>query len=100
MSKAYFRQVESLRRDHKQTQEQIDMVTDEDRIDLDELVMPLRTKPHKLKIPLPARTDRESWDDFFGRPYLTNKGYSELRSKIRQGKNERMDHRMKWARTW
>lgn len=106
MSKAYFKQIESLRRRHKKTEEQIDMITDSDRINLDELSLHINyaqsdaitDEAYKLKIPLPTRTDKEAWDDFFGRPYLTNKGYSELRSKIRQEKNERMDHRMKWVK--
>lgn len=106
LNKAYLKHVESLRRDHKQTEEEIDMLMDDERNAVNELSINLNyaqsdalvDTAYTLKVPLPARTDKELWTDFFGRHYLTNKGYSELRTRIRQEKKETLEHRMRWVK--
>jgi hypothetical protein len=99
LNKAYLKRVESLRRDHKQTEEEIDMLMDDERNAVNELSININyaqsdalvDAAYSLKVPMPARTDEESWNEFFGRPYLTNKGYSDLRSKIRQERKDRRE---------
>jgi hypothetical protein len=105
LNRAYLKKVEELR-NQGQSEVQIDMLVDEDRNDIMSLDMDLAymlndrlvTEAYKLRVPTPSREDKEMWHDFFGRPYLTDKGYSELRSRIRQEKKERLDHRMMWVK--
>jgi hypothetical protein len=44
-----------------------------------------------LKVPLPSRSDKEAWDDFFGPEILTPRAYASLRSAIRQEQKERKE---------
>jgi hypothetical protein len=98
-TKIFFKQIEVLKKDYKKTPEQIDIITEEAGIRLNELSLHLDyaksdaiiKEAYRLKVPTPSKTDKEAWDDFFGRPYLTNRGYSDLRSKIRQERKERRE---------
>lgn len=98
LSAAYFREVENLRI-QGMSEEEIDMTIDEDRITLSELQVnidyaesdALLEQAAKLKVPRPPKTDQESWETFFGRPYLTHAGHAKLRSGIRQEKKERRE---------
>lgn len=52
----------------------------------------------RLSVPLPDRNDGEFWEETYQtkRQVLTDKGYSVLRTAIRQERRERTD----WIRTW
>jgi len=98
LSAAYFREVESLRSQGASATD-IDMRLDDERNTLNQMQVSityaesdaLLEKAAQLKVPRPPKTDQESWETFFGAPYLTHAGYDKLRSSIRQEKKARRE---------
>jgi hypothetical protein len=95
---AYLEKVERLRAENK-TETDIDMIMGDERNTLSQLEVDivyaesdaLIAKAAKLKVPSPPKNDEESWNTFYGVPYLTHAGYAKLRSRIRQEKKERRE---------
>lgn len=94
--KAYYKKKEQLRRECPEHYGE--MLTDEeaDMGNLSTEIMiaqseALKNEAYDLRVPIPPHDDKEAWNDFFGPQILTAKGYSELRSKIRQEKKERRE---------
>ena|SRR5579864_3622106 len=96
LARAYLRMKERLRRNHNE--EHIGQTLAEAEGDLCQIEMEimfaesqaLTERAQRLKVPLPERTD-ESWNSVFDHQCLTPKGYSDLRSKIRQEQKERRE---------
>lgn len=98
LSTAYSITVKGLRAENK-SESDIDILVDEQRNELYHLDVDIAyaesdaliAKAVRLKVPTPPKTDVESWETFFGIPYLTHTGYDKLRSRIRQEKKERRE---------
>jgi hypothetical protein len=98
LSAAYFREVESLRKQGA-SETDIDMKLDNERNDLNDMQVSityaesdaLLEQAAKLKVPRPSKSDEESWDTFYGKGFLTHVGYDKLHSRIRQEKKERRE---------